>query len=305
MIITCPHCQTKYQVTYEAIGSAGRKVQCAHCQQAWQQAPLEKSATTQEQAHATFEKMEEDALDEALEAEARAAAAPSTPTKPPPVPATPKAAAKGKTDPETIRKRQRDFTRRERSVAAEMPLARLRRVARIGLLVTSVGVLAGLYFGRAQVVEHLPDLAGAYANIGLPVNVVGLEFSGVKTLHTLRDGKEVLAVSAQIVGLAPRPVAVPPVLVTLLDAAGHGLYEWSITPTVDDLMAGERSTFDTQLTLPPGEAHSVRLSFAGSAGGPALPDAPSVNVATAPPAEASHEPPPASEPASHPPAEHH
>jgi len=37
MIITCPHCQTKYQVAYEAIGSAGRKVQCAQCRQAWQQ----------------------------------------------------------------------------------------------------------------------------------------------------------------------------------------------------------------------------------------------------------------------------
>ena len=37
MIITCPHCQTKYQVTYEAIGSVGRKVQCAHCHKAWTQ----------------------------------------------------------------------------------------------------------------------------------------------------------------------------------------------------------------------------------------------------------------------------
>ena len=40
MIITCPHCQTKYQVTFDAIGSAGRKVQCAHCHRDWQQAPL-------------------------------------------------------------------------------------------------------------------------------------------------------------------------------------------------------------------------------------------------------------------------
>ena len=44
MIITCPHCQTRYQVTYEAIGSTGRKVQCAHCQQAWSQKPLDPDA---------------------------------------------------------------------------------------------------------------------------------------------------------------------------------------------------------------------------------------------------------------------
>ncbi len=47
MIITCPNCQTKYQVTYEAIGSVGRKVQCAHCQQAWQQRPVDKSDATE------------------------------------------------------------------------------------------------------------------------------------------------------------------------------------------------------------------------------------------------------------------
>ena len=66
MIITCPHCQTKYQVTYEAIGSAGRKVQCAHCQQAWQQRPLDKEdPPTPAQKKAT-EVMTEDGLDDAM-----------------------------------------------------------------------------------------------------------------------------------------------------------------------------------------------------------------------------------------------
>ena len=71
MIITCPHCQTKYQVTYEAIGSAGRKVQCAHCQQAWQQRPLDKNDDTPAHKQA-FEAMAEDGLDEALTAEEQA-----------------------------------------------------------------------------------------------------------------------------------------------------------------------------------------------------------------------------------------
>ena len=35
-------------------------------------------------------------------------------------------------------------------------------------------------------------------------------------------------------------------------------------------MAGERSTFDTQLTLPPGNASRVRLSFAGGSGAKGL-----------------------------------
>ena len=35
MIITCPNCQTKYQVADQAIGATGRKVMCANCHQAW------------------------------------------------------------------------------------------------------------------------------------------------------------------------------------------------------------------------------------------------------------------------------
>ncbi len=52
-------------------------------------------------------------------------------------------------------------------------------------------------------------------------------------------------------------------VVTLLGASGNGLYEWSVTPDVRDMMAGERATFETQLPLPPVDAVNVRLSFAG------------------------------------------
>ena len=265
MIITCPHCQTKYQVTYEAIGSAGRKVQCAHCQRAWQQTPLDPKADQPAPQHqAAFDAMAEDAMDEALAAEERAVSA-EVARKVAEEEVKREKAGAGRVDPAVIRMRQRAFRRRQRSVSADMPLARLRRVARAGALLGLCGVLAMGYFGRALVVERFPDMAGVYEAIGLGVNVVGLDFSNVTTLRTLRDGKEVLIVSAQIVGLMPQPVPVPPVVVTLLDARGQGVYEWSVAPSVRDLMAGERATFDTQLTLPPGEADHVRLSFAGGA----------------------------------------
>ena len=45
------------------------------------------------------------------------------------------------------------------------------------------------------------------------------------------------------------PVAVPAVVVTLLDRNGQGIYEWSVSPSVQDLMAGERA--DVRV----GEAH--------------------------------------------------
>ena len=70
------------------------------------------------------------------------------------------------------------------------------------------------------------------------MNVIGLEFRNVRTLRALRDGVEVLTVDARIVGVSPRRVIVPPVVVTLLDADGRPVYEWSVTPDARDLEAG-------------------------------------------------------------------
>jgi predicted Zn finger-like uncharacterized protein len=266
MIITCPHCETKYQVTYEAIGSAGRKVQCAHCQQAWQQRPLdpEPEPPTSEQKEA-FEAIAEDGLDEAMADEERKVAAEIAKrlAQEQAADGVQRKADAGKTEAAMLRKRQKDFTRRQSAMVADLPLARLRRSMRIASVLLVGGLAATGYFARVQVVERYPQMAGVYEAIGLGVNVVGLDFSDVTTLRTLRDGKEVLVVSAQIVGIKREPVVVPSVVVTLLNAEGEGIYEWSVTPSVRDLMAGERSTFDTQLTMPPGEATRVRLSFAG------------------------------------------
>lgn len=258
MIITCPHCQTKYQVTYEAIGSVSRKVQCAQCQQAWEQrAPARPSSAPDDGNQ--FDALAEDAMDELLASEAESATTEDEPARE----VAPQSTANKKLDPAMLRRQQKAFTRRRSAMEAELPLARLRRTLRIlGFLSLGVVLVVG-YFGRVQVVERFPEMAGAYAAVGLGVNVVGLDFTNVTTMRTKRDGSDVLHVSAQIVGLMPDPVKVPAVVVTLLDANGRSIYEWSVTPSVRDLMAGERSTFDTQLTLPPGDAARVRLSFAG------------------------------------------
>lgn len=263
MIITCPHCQTKYQVTFEAIGSVGRKVQCAHCHQAWQQGPKtggdRPDDPERREADKLFEAMAEDALDEAMSSEAKAAAdARGAAVKLPPDPT-----ALPRMDAAEMKKRQMAFSRRQNAMISRLPLARLRRAARACGVVLLAGIVGFAYFGRVPIVERYPDLAGLYEAVGLGVNVVGLDFAYLETLKALSSGNDVLTVSAQIVGRSPEPVPVPPVVVSLLDAGGHAVYEWSVAPRVRDLMAGERATFDTRLSLPPSEAVRVRLSFAG------------------------------------------
>ena len=259
MIIACPHCQTKYQVTYEAIGSAGRKVQCAHCQQAWQQAPVAQDDALAEN-QAMFEAIVEDGLDEALKAEEQAVAA-ELARYIADQENRQKSASAAKIDPAVVRSRQRAFSRRQDAIAASQPLARLRRAVRVGLALLLCAIAGLAYFGRVQIVEQYPEMAGVYAAVGLGVNIAGLDFTDVTTQRTLRNGKDPLMVSAQIVGLNAAPSPVPPIVVTLLDGAAESIYAWSIAPAIADLMAGERATFDTQLAMPPGDARRVRLTF--------------------------------------------
>ena len=194
MIISCPHCQTKYQVTFEAIGSAGRKVQCAQCRRAWDQQPIAPEPEPDDDR--LFDAMEEDALDEILMAEAKSVAAETRPNPKPiataqaPLPAPAPDAAE-------MRKRQDAFSRRQSVVVSRLPLARLRRAARLSGLVLVVSIIAAAYFWRAPIVERYPDLAGIYEAVGLGVNVVGLDFADPKTLKTLANGKDVLLVSGR------------------------------------------------------------------------------------------------------------
>jgi len=56
-------------------------------------------------------------------------------------------------------------------------------------------------------------------------------------------------------------VPVPPVLVSLLDASGKALYEWTVTPNAAEMDPGEVMDFTTEVNSPPDGAVSVRLSF--------------------------------------------
>jgi predicted Zn finger-like uncharacterized protein len=277
MIITCPNCQTRYQVANDAIGSAGRKVQCANCQTAWQATPEFPRAAVQPRILASrslsggeddrlFEAMDEAGLDAVFAAEERRLAAQAEATKAadwqeeinPVPPAKPKAA---RSDSRLTSKQQRDFSRRRDDLISSLPFAKVRRTLRlVGLTSLACLVAGGIYF-RTDIVRQLPDLNGIYQSLGLGVNVIGLEFRDVNTLLALKDGHDVMMIDAKIESVSRRRVEVPQVVVTLLDANEEALYEWSVTPDVADLAPGEVVNFETQLASPPPTAERVKLTF--------------------------------------------
>lgn len=167
-----------------------------------------------------------------------------------------------KVEMEAARKRQREFSARQRSLADSLPIARLRRVARLAALAALVIVFGGGIAFRAAAVQQFPQLAEAYAAVGLGVNVVGLEFHNVRTLKSLQNGTEILQVDGEIASVATREVVLPQVIVTLLGKTDNSLYEWSVTPKATELEPGETLAFQTQLSAPPKGAVSVKLTFA-------------------------------------------
>ena len=52
MIITCPHCSTRYPVKPGAFASGPRKVRCAKCGHSWEQHPLEEDGAEEASAAA-------------------------------------------------------------------------------------------------------------------------------------------------------------------------------------------------------------------------------------------------------------
>ncbi len=294
IVIECPHCRTRYQVPPDTVGKDGRKVACAHCSKTWTARALPPaqpaaSPDDEEDLDAEFMTEEEKALaalpprlrqmlpkgekpsaemlrtiaeiQSAIGGKPEDATDDATDAEPAEAPAKNAAAAARA----RMRKSLRAFARRQRLVAKRLPAARVRRVARVVSLSTLALVLVTLFAFRAPIVGAVPDMAALYAAVGLKVNVVGLEFSDVKTLISRRDGVNLIEVDAKINSIADRATPVPAMVVTLMDEAGGELYQWSVLPRVGELEPGESLPVSTELSGPPLAAASVHLSFAKGA----------------------------------------
>jgi predicted Zn finger-like uncharacterized protein len=274
MIITCPNCQTRYQLANEAIGSAGRKVQCANCQTAWQATPefpqpkpKPRIVPKTEEDDKLFDALAEKGLDADFAAEEErllaAAAEARQADEQEEEAATVRISARNTApaNPGMTSKQQQAFSKRRDDMISSLPFAKVRRTMRLVGIVALVLVVSGTVFLRTELVRQFPALADIYASVGLGVNVIGLDFRDVKTVHAYKDNTDLMMISANIVSVNPRRVPVPQVVVTLLDANANALYEWSVSPNVPDLAPGEIVKFETQLASPPEGAERVKLTF--------------------------------------------
>ncbi len=238
-------------------------MQCANCQTNWKAKP-----SPAPDPDTMFDAKEEQALDAQFEREELSANQEKNKTGPTissganeTSPEGNGAEADAGVDKEKLARQKRDLARRQSVLNRSLPKARIQRIVRMVLTISLMSILGGGYTLRNDIVSVFPDLAGLYGALGIKVNVVGLEFRDVRTLRALRNGAEVMEITASITNVSRDQVVVPLVLVSLLDKDGRSIYQWSAAPQVMGMQAGEWIDFKTQLTSPPSRAASVRLSF--------------------------------------------
>ncbi len=232
MILTCPACATSYFVPDEAFGPRGRTVRCQSCSHSW---------------HATAE--------EPLELKAEAV--PATPAG---LAAEPAASPVSESLAETPAPELPKAYRARVETARRTRRAALHGAAWAGVASVFLGLLAGAWLFRAEVVDVLPRTAVAYAAVGMPVNVTGLEFEAVGA-RALPDTPGKVMVSGALRNVRDREIVAPAIRVALLDDHGAELSHAVVRTDGAPVLPGQVSGFAVVLADPGGKATGVGVDF--------------------------------------------
>lgn len=292
MLIVCPSCATAFRVTKEVLGESGRQVRCAQCRTVWlatadqaveEPAVAEAAAaigqpvrspppddTTDADWGAAFAEEEREkkaTAGEAADGGPDIPAAESPSLQPDadvaPLPARVDA-AQGHEEPAAPPRRNIESAavrRRARPLVQRSPRWSLRMSLPVGIVLVSTAILATFMLGREQVVRTMPDTAGIYERLGLPVNLRGVEFRNVKGANEIVDGVVVLVVEGNLVNITGRAIDLPRLRLAVRDAGGKEIYTWTATAPKARLEAGEAAPFRSRLASPPPDGSSIEVRF--------------------------------------------
>ena len=236
MILTCPDCATRYFVADDRIGPSGRTVRCASCGRKWTataEAPLD---LAQPSAHDEIPFDPFDPFD------------PTNPTEP-----TQISDLSGDELPKVFRERAQ--TREKMREAATQGVV---WAGMVGILAVLIGLAVVL---RQDVARMWPRTAGAYAMVGLPVNLVGLAIENQHAQPALKDGHAALVVTGSLRNIRDQPIATPPLRISLLNPSGKPVAVKIADPGGARIMPGEARRFSVDLLDPPVSATDVEIAF--------------------------------------------
>jgi predicted Zn finger-like uncharacterized protein len=235
MILTCPDCATRYFVADDRIGPQGRTVRCASCGTKWTataEPPLE-LASSPELGATDFD--------------------PFDPTSPDDAPTAELSDLPGEELPKAFRERAQTREKMREAATQGAVWAGL-----VGVLAVLIGLAVVM---RQDVARLWPRTAGAYAMVGLPVNLVGLAIENQHAQPALRDGHAALVVTGSLRNIRDRAIAAPPLRISLLNPAGKAVAVKIADPGGARIPPGEARRFSVDLLDPPVSATDVEIAF--------------------------------------------
>jgi predicted Zn finger-like uncharacterized protein len=229
MLLTCPSCETRYQVDEAAIDrAAGRQVRCANCGYLWHFAP---------------------SLEENLPAQDAPAARTAA--------AGPSAAAASETDTPSALSATLDLGSAAAPAIGRMGHGRRAIFQAVVILVVATAVLVPI-LARNTVVQTWPEATKVYDAVGLKTAGPG---AGLDiTLRQLRSEGS-FVVTGEITNTTDQPLSVPPLRVALRDTNKNEVEFQIIDPPVGTLPAGKAAQFQAVFEHPSVTATDVVATF--------------------------------------------
>ncbi|GJD34873.1 zinc-ribbon domain-containing protein [Methylobacterium aerolatum] len=264
MLITCPTCASSYRINAAKIGPEGRSVRCAACRETWFLSPTDALAEGEEPAEVLAGAASGDPVSEAAWAEAASSVRESAMAQE----AAAEAAAGA---PATIRRTKSATSRKPtKRAGGKRPSRGAKSLPLTPAAFLGLGLLASLpvaCLARAQIVGVIPRSAALFGAIGLPVNRRGLEIRDVVAYQSSAEDEQPreLVVEGDVVGVGRGVVPMPPIAVTVSDAAGKSVTTFSAPAPRSVLGAGESARFRAKLADPPTQGRVVTLRFANAA----------------------------------------
>jgi hypothetical protein len=141
---------------------------------------------------------------------------------------------------------------------APAPRDRVPGWAAVVAILMGVSALIAL---REKIVDVAPPAAKAFAAIGLPVNLAGLELREVRSHIEMDGARKVLAVEGEIANTRRESRSVPPVALTVRGEDGQAKYAWTTRAAKSRLEPGETIAFRARLAAPPESGADVLVRF--------------------------------------------
>jgi hypothetical protein len=141
---------------------------------------------------------------------------------------------------------------------APAPRDRVPGWAAVVAILMGVSALIAL---REKIVDVAPPAAKAFAAIGLPVNLAGLELREVRSHIEMDGARKVLAVEGEIANMRRESRSVPPVALTVRGEDGQAKYAWTTRAAKSRLEPGETIAFRARLNSPPESGADVLVRF--------------------------------------------